>query len=216
MRIREARSTICGSSLGLFSLVLLIALTPVRSGRAAAPEAPVGQTEEQQAALKALDEDIVRLDGLLEKIHDAPLKATTKGFIDVFKQTRDGLRRSYDQTKYDELKFEVVAEFQRIHLWLAPPRTAPPVAGDTTRVVYELEPSAADPAEVKAALDALDDEISRREAHTSRLPAGKEREAATRSIRGIKEDRAALGRTFTRPGWDAVVRKLKGAPGTNE
>ena len=179
---------------------------------AAGPDAGVTHTEEQLAALKFLDDDIARLDVLLERISDAPLKATTRGFIDVFKETRRRLRQAYDQTKYDELKFEVVAEFQRIHLWLAAPREVPLVPGDTRRMIFELEPSPVDPAEVRAALAALDEEIAHRETLASRLAADPERDEETRRLRAIQADRAALGRTFTRAGWDAVLGKLKLAP----
>jgi len=180
----------------------------------AAPGTDAGptHTEEQLAALKFLDDDIARLDVLLERISEAPLKATTKGFIDVFKETRNGLRRTYDQTKFDELKFEVVAEFQRIHLWLAAPRENPLISGDTPRVIFDLEPSPADPAEVKAALAALDEEITYRVNRASRLPAGPARDEETQRIKAIQADRATLGRTFTRAGWDAVLGKLKVTP----
>jgi hypothetical protein len=182
---------------------------PAQAPASAAAEVSTAQSDEQKAALQALDSDIVRLDALLEKITDVPLNATTRGFIDVFKAKRDALRKSYDQTKYDELKFETVAEFQRLHLWLRSPRERPLDPANPARVVFSLEPSPADPAEVAAALAAADGEIARLAEQAGRLAAGPARAGGAQRLKAIKESRANLGRAFTTPGWYALIAALK-------
>ncbi len=188
----------------LLALALLVA-----SMSCPPAEAAEAVTEEQAAALKALDADIARLDVLLERITDAPLKATTRGFIEVFKVSRDKLRQNYDQTKHDELKFELVAEFQRLNLWLRSPRERPWVVAGAARVVLELEPSPNDPAEVAAALAAADEEIARLAGQVSRLPTGAARDGGVQRLKGIKESRANLGRAFTSPAWKALSAAMR-------
>jgi hypothetical protein len=192
---------------GFLVLAVLLPRISAQATSSAPAEAAAAQTEEQKAAMKALDADISRLDALLESIHDAQLKALSKGFIDVFKEKRDRLRTTFDQTKYDELKFETVAEFQRLNLWLAPARSSPAKFEPTRaqEILFELEPSATNPAEVKAALQALDDEIKRLEDQANRAALGPER------LNTIKERRTVLGTKFTRAGWDAVISEMKSA-----
>jgi hypothetical protein len=206
---RNAATT--GRIAGLLLLALMLPRISAQATSSAPAEATAAQTEEQKAALKALDADIARLDVVLESIHDAQLKALSKGFIDVFKEKRDRLRTTFDQTKYDELKFETVAEFQRLHLWLAAPRTSRAELGPThaQQILFDLEPSPTDPAEVKAALQALDDEIKRREDQANRVAPGPDRDAAMLRLKPIKESRTVLGTKFTEAGWNAVISKMK-------
>lgn len=195
-------------------LALLLATAPglpAQPAPATAPAASPSLTPEQVTALKALDADIARLDAVLEKITEPRLHALTKSFIDVFKTTRATLGTTFDQVKHDELKFEVIAEFQRMSLWLAAPRTTPIVPHASPGIVFDLDPSPDSAAEVKAALAALDDEIKRTEAQAGRLTAGPARDAATQRLKTIHETRAGLGRNFTKAGWVAILANLKGA-----
>jgi len=196
-------------------LALLLATAPglpAQPAPAAAPAEIPALTPEQVTALKALDADIARLDAVLEKITEPRLHELTKSFIDVFKTTRAALGTTFDQVKHDELKFEVIAEFQRMSLWLAAPRTTPIVPHASPGIVFDLDPSPDSAAEVKAALAALDEEIKRTEAQVGRLTAGPARDAATQRLKSIQETRAALGRNFTKAGWIAILADLKGLP----
>jgi hypothetical protein len=196
-------------------LALLLATgpgLPAQPAPAAAPAASPALTPEQVTALKALDADIARLDAVLEKLTEPRLHTLTKSFLDVFKETRATLGITFDQVKHDELKFEVIAEFQRMSLWLAAPRTTPIVPHASPGIVFELDPSPESAAEVKAALAALDEEIKRTEAQVGRLTAVPARAAALERLKTIQETRAALGRNFTKAGWIAVLADLKGLP----
>jgi hypothetical protein len=194
--------------LGAFA-ALGLALTLSAATAPAQPAEPL--TDEQKIALQALDADLGRLDALLAKINEPLHKATTEGFIKGFKQTRDALHQKFDQGKYDEVKFETQAEFQRIHLWLSPgldPKVKP--GADTSRiVVYLLEPEASDPADVKVALLALENELARLEKRNAQRPASDARDAEKKRLAGFRARHAELGKRFTRRGWDALLTEVK-------
>lgn len=173
---------------------------------------PVPLTTEQTVALQALDHDIARLDQNVSRVTDPAFRATTEGFIAGFKQTREALRRTFDQTRYDEVKFEAVDEYQRLRLWLsttaAPPLPARPPAAEP--IVFRLSPSPDQPAEIKAALAALDEEIRRRERGPK--PPEISPAAVPEARKSLREHRAALGRKFTSLGWEAALAELKRRP----
>ncbi len=189
----------------LLQALLLSITTPVVSAQEAAAAASQ-YTDEQKAALKALDAELVRFDKMLEEDTDLQHKATVKAFLDAFKDRRDAMNKvPFDQGKYDEIRFDINVEYQRLAMWLAPPLTppvAPKAAGVGEIAVYQLSPSPANKADVKAALDAVDREITRLEGHAS-SPADKTR------IQGIKSRRAALGKEFTKAGWDGLLAEMK-------
>jgi hypothetical protein len=180
---------------------------------ASAPAQPPAEplTDEQKVALQALDADLERLDVLLERITEAQHKATTKGYIDKFKETRNALHQKFDQGKYDEVKFETQAEFQRIHSWLAPGLTPKPnPATDTSRVVvYLLEPEPSDPADVKVALAALANELGRLEKRNAQRSAGNVRDAEKKQLALFRARHGELGRKFSRPGWETLLAEMK-------
>jgi hypothetical protein len=190
-------------------MVLAFAL-PLASAQQAAPAAAVAveYTDEQKAALKALDAELDRFDAMLEKDTDVQHKATVKAFIDAFKDRRDAMNKApFDQGKYDEIRFDINVEYQRLAMWLAPPLTPPPApkaAGVSEVAVYKLSPSPANRADVRAALDAVDREITRLESHAT-MAADKTR------MQGIKARRAELGKQFTKAGWDSLLSEMRAA-----
>jgi hypothetical protein len=94
---------------------------------AAAPAAAPAYTDEQKNLLKALDAELARFDALLEKDDDVQHKATVKAFLDAFKDRRDAMNKvPFDQGKYDEIRFDINVEYQRLAMWLAAPITPPP------------------------------------------------------------------------------------------
>jgi hypothetical protein len=185
-----------------FALPMSAQPAPAPAAAAAAPE----YTDEQKTALKALDNELARFDAMLEKDTDLQHKATVKAFLDAFKDRRDAMNKvPFDQGKYDEIRFDINVEYQRLAMWLADPITppvAPKAAGISEVAVYKLNPSPANKADVKAALDAVDREIARLESHASSA-------ADKTKVQGIKTRRAELGKEFTKARWDGLIAEMK-------
>jgi hypothetical protein len=79
-------------------------------------------TAEQAAALETLQRELARLDPMWEKIDDPQHKAWLKEKMDKLKERFRGLQKAaFDQTKYDELRFDVNIEYQRLAVWLREP-----------------------------------------------------------------------------------------------
>jgi hypothetical protein len=196
-------------SCSLLCAALGLALaTPVVFAGDAAPAAAPEYNEEQKAALKALDAELNRFDAMLEKDDDIQHKATVKAFIDAFKDRRDAMNKApFDQGKYDEIRFDINVEYQRLAMWLADPITPPPPkdkASDISLIpVYRLSPAPNNRADVKAALDAADTEIARLEKRAS---------SATDKTRmqSVKAKRADLNKEFTKARWEALIAEMKG------
>jgi hypothetical protein len=117
---------------------------------------------------------------------------------------------AWDQVKYDELRYDINLQAQRLANYMAPLRILPPPPPGTRPAVNvaKLKPSPTEPAEVKAALEALDYEIKKMESQAATM-AAKERDAELAKINRVKERRAALGKEFTKARWDALVGDLK-------
>lgn len=106
----------------------MFAAQPPAAAAPAAEAAPAPYTDDQKALLKALDAELARFDAMLEKDDDIQHKATVKAFLDAFKDRRDAMNKAtFDQGKYDEIRFDINVEYQRLAMWLAAPMT-PPVA----------------------------------------------------------------------------------------
>ena len=182
---------------------------PVLSAQNATPApaaaAPV-YTDEQKASLKALDAELARFDAMLQQDTDVQHKATVKAFLDGFKDRRDTMNKvPFDQGKYDEIRFDINVEYQRLAMWLAPPITPAPMRkaeGISEIAVYKLSPSPANKADVAAALGALDREITRLDAAAG-SPADKAR------VKGFRDRRAELNKDFTKAKWDALIADMK-------
>jgi hypothetical protein len=118
---------------------------------------------------------------------------------------------AWDQVKYDELRYDINLQAQRLANYMAPLRILPPPPPGTKPSVNvaKLKPSPTDAAEVKAALDALDYEIKKMETSAATIVMPKEREAEIARVNRVKERRAALGKEFTKARWDALVGDLK-------
>jgi hypothetical protein len=113
------------ASLAMLASNPVFAADPAPAAPAAAVTAPEF-TEEQKTQLKALDGDLSRFEAMLAKDDDAKHAAIVKGHLDGFKSRRDAMYAApFDSGKYDELRFELNAEYQRLAMWLAPPKTPP-------------------------------------------------------------------------------------------
>lgn len=198
-RLRLVATTLC--------LTSLLAL-PALPGFAAEP-APA---DDHAAEYKTLAVDFVRLDGLFEQYTDPVQKLTILGYINLMKGRAEALKENWDQVKYEELRYDINLQCQRIANWLAPLRTPPPGAGSANPglAVAKLNPSAGNAAEVKAALEALDREIKRLDDRLAGMATGAVgRDAEAARVKRIKDRRAALAREFTKAGWDTLVADLK-------
>jgi hypothetical protein len=95
--------------------------------------------------------------------------------------------------------------------YLAPLKTLPRPPGETRSEfsVAKLNPSPGNPADIKAALDALDGEIKRLEVRAGGLVMGSmARESEMARIQRIKDHRQALASDFTKARWKAMVAEL--------
>ena len=95
---------------------------PVRS-HAADPVARVEsnvaevRADADKAALKELDDEIDRVDAMIDNAPTAADKDAAKARMKVLKERRSELRKSYARAKYDELKADVRTEADRVGTW---------------------------------------------------------------------------------------------------
>ena len=114
----------------LFSAVTAVALgfLPLQAAEPHATDTKPDLTTEQLSALDALKGELARLDPMLEKVGEPEHQAWVKAKVEKLKERfRDLPRNAFDQTKFDELRFDVNIEYQRLAMWLRPP-LAPPKA----------------------------------------------------------------------------------------
>ena len=117
----------------LAATLLALAFCPLRLSAAdsAAKDAKDAQpafTPEQVSALETLKSELARLDPMLEKVDDPKHKAWVNEKMEKLKARFQGLQKNaFDQTKVDELRFDVNIEYQRLAIWLRSP-LAPPKA----------------------------------------------------------------------------------------
>lgn len=108
----------------LASTLMGLALCSVQLAAAdsAAKEAKPIFTTEQVSALDALQRELARLDPMLEKIVEPEHKAWVKGKVEKLKGRFQELpKMAFDQAKFDELRFDVNIEYQRLAIWLRAP-----------------------------------------------------------------------------------------------
>lgn len=83
-----------------------------------------GSTDaEHQAAIKAIDAAVQRFETDLGRVSDPGQRARIELALEGFKERRDALRQKFDPVRYDELRFELNVEYQRLGMFLAPPAT---------------------------------------------------------------------------------------------
>lgn len=125
------------------------------------------------------------------------------------------VKTQFDQVKYDELRYDINLQYQRVANFLAPLRTPPPTPqGERSAAldVSKIHPNPANQADTKVALDLVDREIKRREARAGGQMIGSPaREAEVAKINRLKARRAALGKEFTVARWDELVGEFAAA-----
>jgi hypothetical protein len=70
-----------------------------------------------KAAIDELSAEIDRVDAMLDNAPTPEEKAAAKARLDVLKERRNDLRKTYVKARYDELKADVLAEAARANAW---------------------------------------------------------------------------------------------------
>jgi hypothetical protein len=70
-----------------------------------------------KAAIDDLDREIDRVDAMIDNAPTPADKASAKARMDVLKERRSDLRKTYAKAKYDELKADIRAEGNRVSAW---------------------------------------------------------------------------------------------------
>jgi hypothetical protein len=165
-------------------------------------------------ALDAADRILARCDALTASDDNAAHRAATVQRIDELKKRRDELRATFDQSKYDELRVDLNLEYQRLAAWMARPIT-PPLEGKTPlqpeASVFQFDPAPDNPAEVQAALAALEREIRRQEDRLATGPANAARKKLAKHLDAARRGQRELAKGFSRATWAAVIAELRAA-----
>lgn len=192
------------------SAVLLLGLVRLPLFGAEQPEAAAPDHAEER---KVLEIDLARFYDLLKQDPDPRTKVTLIGYQRDYATRANKLLETFDAAKYDELRYDINLQCQRLARKLAPLLTPPPAPANENGpeiAVYELSPSPSDPAEVKAALNLVDLTIKRLETHLARMaPASSQYDAERNRLQRLKERRAALGKDFTQANWDGIASELR-------
>lgn len=178
-----------------------------------AAEEPAAAEPDLTEQRQVLEMDLARLYSLIQRDPDPTTKTTLLGHQRELASRANRVLEKFEATKYDELRYDINIQCQRLARKQAPLLVPPPTTKPETVPEFaleELSPSPADKAEVKAALDVVDLTIKRLETHLSGLTIGSPEYLAERTrVQRIKERRAALGKQFTQAGWDALVGEMK-------
>lgn len=122
MRLREPNPCMKNNLIRILALAPAFAVLalPARAVDASArADATVSEIkgDSAKAALKELDAEIDRLDALVDNAPTPEDKAAAKARLDVLKDRRNDLRKTYVAARYDELKADVRAEGNRLSAW---------------------------------------------------------------------------------------------------
>jgi hypothetical protein len=99
----------------------ILCAAPLPAADAATPDAKPAFTAEQVTALETLQRELARLDPMLEKVTEPDHKAWVKSKVEKLKARFHELEKTaFDQTKFDELRFDLNIEYQRLAVWLRP------------------------------------------------------------------------------------------------
>jgi hypothetical protein len=115
MKNQTLRALACFPALALLPGVSAFAATDVpnkvESGVADA------RGDASKVALKELDAEIDRVDAMIDNAPTPEEKAAAKARMDVLKERRSELRKTYVKSRYDELKADVSAEGSKFKAW---------------------------------------------------------------------------------------------------
>ena len=188
----------------LFGLGVGLPLLP------AADEPAAPDFKEQREVLEI---DLGRLYQLIQQDNDPVTKTTLLGHQKELATRANRLLEKFDPAKYDELRYDINIQCQRLARKQAPLLTPPSSSQDGKVAEFaldELYPSPTDKAEIRAALEIVDLTIKRLEQRLGLLRPGATRHRAEEArIKRLHERRAALAKDFTQSGWDALVGEFR-------
>jgi len=161
------------------------------------------------AELKVLDADFDRFTQMLQVYDDPYYLPRIKVYYSALKLRVEAQHKNFDQLKLDDVRYDINQQVQRMSRAMQPLLTPRPT-GEMKLQVSKLNPSPANPADVKAALEALDAAIVREEAKARTLPTLHEDPMAR--IARAKQGRAELAKQFTKEKWVAVTKDLDTPP----
>ncbi len=100
-------------------LALVLALPAFAADVPAKIEAGIADArgDASKMALKELDAEIDQVDAMIDNAPTAEEKASAKARMDVLKERRSELRKTYVKARYDELKADVRAEGNKFKAW---------------------------------------------------------------------------------------------------
>jgi hypothetical protein len=109
------------------SLAFGLALLAGHAQTPAQPAADEPLSEAQATQFKELDADFDRLQKFLSSLPDSQPRNETQRVLDFMKKRADEMRsaRTFDQGRFDEIRFETNFEYQQMQLWLLEPRVKP-------------------------------------------------------------------------------------------
>src|SRR4051812_10501049 len=105
---RRFRSSAAVLVLGVASLSLT-----VRAAQDARPAA----AEEHAAEFKTIEADFARFDDLLSRYNEPVTRVNVFAYRSLAKGRADALRENFDQSKYDELRYDLNLHCQRMANW---------------------------------------------------------------------------------------------------
>ncbi len=95
-------------------------------------------TEEQQKHFREIDRELARFDTVLNSVTDIQVRGGTKQVVDFLRKRVFELKANYDQTRYDELRYDLNAEYQRLARWIAAPVTNGPAGAADSKPINWL------------------------------------------------------------------------------
>jgi hypothetical protein len=158
------------------------------------------------AELKVLDADFERFTKMLQVYDDPYYLPRIRVYHSALKLRVEAQHKNFDQQKLDDVRYDINQQVQRMSRAMQPLVTPPPTS-ENKLDVSRLNPSPANPAEVKAAMAALDAAIVREELNARKRPAIHEDPMA--KVARARQGRAELAKQFTREKWVAVTKDLE-------
>lgn len=193
--------------------LLAVLLFGVGVGLPLVPAADEPAAPDLKEQREVLEMDLARLYQLIQQDNDPVTKTTLLGHQKELASRANRLLEKFDPAKYDELRYDINIQCQRLARKQAPLLTPPPSSQDGKIAEFaldELYPSPTNPAEVRAALEIVDLTIKRLMQRLGTMPLGSARHRAEEArIKRLHERRAALAKEFTQSGWDALVGEFR-------
>ncbi len=183
-----------------------------------------------KAALDEINAEIDRLDVLVDSAPDMSEREAARARIDVLKERRNDLRKTYVKSRYEELKADIRAEGNRLAAWtkrtfnrdeasnarrevgdtLDEAKRDARAAGHSAVAAMDLDsyknrPLDTDKDAARAALNALEETIDELDDRVDDMPKGVARDAAEKRVDALEDRKDELEDNFNRTAFNALV-----------